>query len=86
MDTEETLIVDDDYTTADWYKDLVQEHANNIPEDAITVEQFAKDTGLGKDTARSVLKDKVQSDDSFHSKKVIINGCRMWVFWHKGDD
>lgn len=86
MDKDEVMVTDKSFKTSDWYKDLVEAHSNKIPEGAITVRQFAEDTGLNEDRAREILKEKAENDDSFGSRKVILGGCRRWAFFPLEDE
>lgn len=44
-----------------WYQEAVKQHtAPKIPEGAITLKQFMKDTGLKRSTAHSILQGKVE--------------------------
>jgi len=81
MGSEEILATSNKYDTSDWYADLVQAHSTKLPEGAITVEQFAIDTGLSESTARKILKEKMETEESFLGEKRSVGGYFRWVFW-----
>jgi len=63
----------------------VSAHSTKLPPGAITVEQFAKDTGLHQSMAREILKEKVVQEEGFHGKKMTVDGYHRWVFWLEDD-
>lgn len=83
--SDETILVDKEFGTEDWYRDLVEAHSNKMPDGAITVRRFSEDTGLREDAARAILKERMENEESFKGKKMTQDGAWRWVFWSSED-